>query len=195
MSIAFKLLSFSTSGILSLDDAKDHLRIPRADTDQDTLISALVDAAIQSAEDWTERKIGLSKYQFRIPAKVMEMSLPYAEFIEITKLSSITEAGSVTVLYEKGVNPEGDLTTYISSDSYVIPSVLKVLDAIPTDVEYYLIEATFGMDLISDSLLQGIKMTLAHYYDNASAVEVGRTANEVPLGAKAIFHINRFMRF
>ena len=69
MSIAFKLLSKSTTGILSLDDAKDHLRIPLADTSQDGLIDAYISAAIQTAEDDTERKIGLSKYQFRIPAR------------------------------------------------------------------------------------------------------------------------------
>jgi hypothetical protein len=195
MSIAFKLLSKSTTGILSLDDAKDHLRIPLADTSQDGLIDAYISAAIQTAEDDTERKIGLSKYQFRIPAKAMSMDLPYQEFIEITKLSSLDEAGVATLLFEKDVT--GDLSTYIQPDPYTVPPKLILKEVIPVGAEYYLIEATFGMDisLIPPSIIQGIKMVLYHYYDNGSAVEVGRTANEVPLGAKSLFHVNRFMRF
>jgi hypothetical protein len=193
MSIAFKLLSKSTTGILSLDDAKDHLRIPLSDNSQDGLIDAYISAAIQTAEDDTERKIGLSKYQFRIPAKVMEMDLPYQEFIEITKLSSLDEAGVATLLFEK--DGSGDLATYIQPDPYTVPPMLILKEVIPVGAEYYLIEATFGMDLIPASIIQGIKMVLYHYYDNNSAVEVGRTANEVPLGAKSLFHVNRFMRF
>jgi hypothetical protein len=193
MSIAFKLLSKSTTGILSLDDAKDHLRIPLADTSQDGLIDAYILAAIQTAEDSTERKIGLSKYQFRIPAKAMSMDLPYQEFIEITKLSSLDEAGVATLLFEK--DGSGDLATYIQPDPYTVPPMLILKEVIPVGAEYYLIEATFGMDLIPASIIQGIKMVLYHYYDNNSAVEVGRTANEVPLGAKSLFHVNRFMRF
>jgi hypothetical protein len=193
MSIAFKLLSKSTTGILSLDDAKDHLRIPLADTSQDGLIDAYILAAIQTAEDSTERKIGLSKYQFRIPAKAMSMDLPYQEFIEITKLSSLDEAGLETLLFEKEVT--GTLSTYIQPDPYTVPPMLILKEVIPVGAEYYLIEATFGMDLIPASIIQGIKMVLYHYYDNNSAVEVGRTANEVPLGAKSLFHVNRFMRF
>jgi hypothetical protein len=195
MSIAFKPLSKSTTGILSLDDAKDHLKIPLADTSQDGLIDSYISAAIQTAEDSTERKIGLSKYQFRIPAKVMEMDLPYQEFIEITKLSSLDKDLVPTLLFEKDVT--GDLSTYIQPDPYTVPPMLILKEVIPVGAEYYLIEATFGMDisLIPFSIIQGIKMVLYHYYDNGSAVEVGRTANEVPLGAKSLFHVNRFMRF
>lgn len=195
MSIAFKLLSRSITGVLSLADAKAHLRIPLADTSQDDLINAYISAAIQTAEDETERKIGLSKYQFRIPARVMTMDLPYQEFKDITKLTQISEDGAETVLYDVDAVPVGDFLTYIKPDPYTVPPQLIVLDAIPDDVEYYLIEATFQMDLISDSIIQGVKMVLYHYYDNNTAVEVGRTANEVPMGAKMLFHNNRFMRF
>lgn len=195
MSIAFKLLSRSTTGVLSLADAKDHLRIPQADASQDGLINAYISAAIQTAEDDTERKIALSSYQFRIPAIIMSMDLPYQEFIEITKLSSLDADGVATVLFEKEVT--GTLSTYITPDTYTVPPRLIIKDAIPTDADYYLIEASFGMtsSLIPASIIQGIKMVLYHYYDNNSAVEVGRTANEVPLGAKSLFHVNRFMRF
>lgn len=197
MNIAFKLLSRSTTGVLSLADAKDHLRIPQADDSQDGLINAYISAAIQTAEDETERKIGLSKYQFRIPAIIMSMGLPYQEFIEITKLSQIDENQVVTELYNSTDDAITVLNQYILPDPYSVPPQLIIKDSIPTDAEYYLIEATFGMDtsLIPASIIQGIKMVLYHYYDNNSAVEVGRTANEVPLGAKTLFHVNRFMRF
>lgn len=185
MNVGFKLISKSAEGILSLDEAKDHLRIPREDNSQDSEIMALIEAAIQVAEDMTERIISLTTYDFKIKAEEMTFSLPYDQFVSVTDVKLFDKSGE-----------EQDGKSHLTVDDFTVPATLSVRN-LPDEASHLIIRVTFGYDpfLIPKSLIQGIKMTLYHFYDNRSEVEVGRTANLVPQGAKMMFHMNRFQRF
>jgi uncharacterized phiE125 gp8 family phage protein len=185
MNVGFKLISKHSDGILSLDEAKDHLRIPREDDSQDSEVMALIEAAIQVAEDMTERIISLTTYDFKIRAEEMTFSLPYDQFVSVSEVKLFDQEGNET-----------DGISFLEVDDFTVPATLTI-KKLPELSSHLIIRATFGYDpvLIPKSLVQGIKMTLYHFYDNRSEVEVGRTANLVPQGAKMMFHMNRYQRF
>lgn len=184
MQAHLKLISFSSESILSVQDAKDHLRIVREDDSENDQILGYINAAISTAEDFTERKIFDSVYDLRIPAQLNTFSLPYPGFKRLVSVKSLDENNQETELNNDA----------ISVDDWADPAVITV-NEYPIGSVYLVIRMEMGLNIMPPSLLQGIKMVLAHYYDNRHEVEVGRTANQVPMGAKSLFHMNRFQRF
>jgi uncharacterized phiE125 gp8 family phage protein len=187
----FKLISRNAANVLTLDEAKDTLRINRDDEDQDDVITACLHAAISTAEDHTERKIFDSVYDLRIVPSLMTFSLPYPNFKGVTSITAIKNDGSEEVLSESGT-----IKDYLTVDDYPELASLTILQ-FPEDTKFLIIRLTFGYatGLLPGSLLQGIKMMLSHFYDNRHAVEVGRIATQVPMGAATMFHMNRYQRF
>lgn len=188
-----KLISKSPNNVMELSDAKDHLRILPGDTDQDTLVRACMNSAIQWAETRTERIFSDSVYQLRIVPEDMVLVLPITDFKEITKIE--TKAGStLTTVFEK--DQTGTLSNYVEVDDFLNPAELTISTAnISSDVDYLIITASFGMTLIPDDISAAIKLLLTHFYENTNEVSVGRTANQIPMGAETILAMNTFKRF
>src|SRR5690606_37499663 len=125
---------------------------------QDSEVMALIEAAIQVAEDMTERIISLTTYDFKIRAEEMTFSLPYDQFVAATAVKLFDQDGNET-----------DGTSYLEIDDFTVPATFTI-KKLPELSSHLIIRATFGYDpvLIPKSLVQGIKMTLYHFYDNRS---------------------------
>lgn len=191
-----KLISKNLTGIISLSEAKAHLRIPAALTDQDALITACTNAAIRFGETRTDRVIASTVYQIRIPAEAATVVLPIPDFKEVTKVEPMTGNTIGAVLYDQS-EETGDLTDYLQIDSWVNPAEITVItDNLPAGTEYLIITASFGMTApFPDDLINAMKMMLTHFYDNPREVEVGRIASQVPMGAETIFGFYTFKAF
>lgn len=191
-----KLISKTLTGIISLSDAKAHLRIPSGLTDQDSLVTACTNAAIRFAETRTDRVIAATVYQIRIPAEEATVVLPIPDFVEVSKIEPMTSGTVGTKLYDKSDNT-GTLTDYLQIDSWVNPAEITVItDDLPADTEYLIITASFGMTSpYPEDLINAMKMMLTHFYDNPREVEVGRIASQVPMGAETIFGFYTFKAF
>lgn len=191
---AIKFISSDSSGIISLDEAKAQLSIPVADTSEDGEIQDIIDDAIDYAQERVERILSPSVYEARIPADTAVAILPYPDFQEITKVVATFESAADQTLFLKDTT--GTLSEYIKVDDWEVPAKLTVIeDGIPADAEYLIITLSMGMTTVDASIKRGIKMLIRHWYDNRSEVEVGRTANHVPVGAERIFDLKRFYRF
>jgi len=197
MSTAYtKLISSSTTNVLSLGAAKDSLRIPADDVAQDSLITTCLQAAVRFAEQRTERILSESVYQIRIPATQANIVLPYPDFILLTKLEAMTASGARTDLYTN--NPaSGNLADYITVDDWLNPAEITVLATnIPDTAVYYILTVSFGMGTsVPEDLLNAIKMMINHFFDNPSEVVLGRISTQVPMGADTIFGLHHFKRF
>lgn len=193
-----KLISRSYTGILTLDDAKDHLRLPVSLTDQDTLIESCIMAAVATAEARTEHIYGQTIYQIRVASEAADLVMPYPDFVQVNKVESIDTAGAVTTLFQKNTSPTpnvGTLSDFVTVDAWVEPAELSILeDNLPESSQYLVLTLQFGGGQIPFHVMQGIKMMLSHFYDNPREVEVGRTANQVPMGAETFFAMERFYR-
>lgn len=191
-----KLISKNLTGIISLSEAKAHLRIPAALTDQDALITACTNAAIRFGETRTDRVIASTVYQIRIPAEAATVVLPIPDFKEVTKVEPMTGNTIGAVLYDQS-EETGDLTDYLQIDSWVNPAEITVItDNLPAGTEYLIITASFGMTApFPEDLINAMKMMLTHFYDNPREVEVGRIASQVPMGAETIFGFYTYKAF
>lgn len=191
-----KLISKNLTGIISLSEAKAHLRIPAALTDQDALITACTNAAIRFGETRTDRVIASTVYQIRIPAEAATVVLPIPDFKEVTKVEPMTGNTIGAVLYDQS-EETGDLTDYLQIDSWVNPAEITVItDNLPAGTEYLIITASFGMTApFPEDLINAMKMMLTHFYDNPREVEVGRIATQVPMGAETIFGFYTYKAF
>lgn len=191
-----KLISKNLTGIISLSEAKAHLRIPSAMTEQDSLITACTNAAIRFAETRTDRVIASTVYQIRIPAEAVTVVLPLPDFKEITKIEPMTGTTIGAALYDKS-EEIGNLTDYLQIDSWVNPAEITVkTEDLPSGTDYLIITASFGMNSpYPEDLMNGVKMMLTHFYDNPREVEVGRMASQVPMGADTIFGFYTYKAF
>lgn len=193
-----KLISKDYTGIISLEEAKGHLRIPVDLTEQDALITSCIFAAIGTAEARTEHIYSATVFQFRVNPTAATIILPHPDFNEVTKVEALDTAGTATTLFQKGTSPDpdtGTLADYILVDDWTVPAELTILeDAIPTGTKYLVITLSFQSTEIPKHVLQGMLMMLSHFYDNPREVEVGRTANQVPMGADTLFGMERFYR-
>jgi len=191
-----KLISKNYTGVLSLTNAKEHLRIPNADTSQDTLITACVNAAITTAEARTERLFSTSVYQIRIEPEDMTLVLPFPDYLDLTKVEAVSTAGVTTTLYQKSGPAIGTLADYLEVDSWLVPAeVTFITDDVPDLTRYLILTMTFGPNIIPEHVLQAIKMLLGHYFDNPKAVVTGTIATELQMGVDRLLSMEHFKRF
>lgn len=194
-----KLISKTLTGIITLAEAKAQLRIPADLTDQDTLVTSCINAAIRFAELRTDRVIAPSVYQLRIPAEAATIILPIPDFIKVTKIEPMTAGTIGTKLYDES-DDTGTLTDYLQIDSWVNPAEITVLDDELADIEYLIITASFGINVngvsaYPEDLKIAMQMMLTHFFNNPSEVEVGRIASQVPMGADTILGLYTFKYF
>ena len=187
-----KLISKSFDNVMTFIAAKDHLRI--LDDSQDTMVEACKKAAIAWAETRTERIFTESVYQIRIVPQDITLVLPLTDFVEITKLESIT--GNITeVLYSK-TDPAGDFSDFLKVDAWPNPAEVTVLMDQLSTVDYLVITAKFGMGAsVPEDITAAIKLLLAHFFQNPSEVVTGTIATQVPMGAEVILGMNAHKRF
>lgn len=186
-----KFISRDFTDVISLSDAKDHLRI--LGTDQDDLVTRYLHAAIQWAETRTERIIIPSVYQIRIVPDDVTIEMPLPDFVEITKLESVTD-GVKGTLYEKDVT--GTLSDYITVDDFPNPAEITIkTDDIADTVDYLIITASFGISTLAEDMKSAIMLLLGHLYRNESEVVTGSIATQMPQGAETILSLNTFKRY
>ena len=191
-----KLISKDLTNIISLSDAKAHLRIPAGLTDQDALITSCTNAAIRFGETRTDRVIAPTVYQIRIEAKAATIVLPIPDFIQVTRVEAVIPGQANQVLYNM-TGPVGTLADYVEVDSWLNPAELTVIeDDIPEGATYLILTASFGMgSSIPQDLTNAMKMMLSHFFDNPAEVVLGRIATKMPMGADTIFGFYTYKAF
>lgn len=188
MSTAYtKLISRTATNLISLSDAKGHLRI--LDNAQDAMVQTVLNAAIRYAETRTERLFATTVYEIRIPAEAGTIVLPYPDFKSVDEVKTQVIGADPVLVYN---DQTGTLSDFITVDDWLNPAEITVKD---NAADFYIIKVTFGVDEIAEDLEQAIKMMMTHFYDNPREVEVGRTANKVPMGADMILGMYEFKRY
>lgn len=188
-----KLISKDYSGVISMAQAKDHLRILAED--QETLIQSCIDAAVSWAETRTERIFSKSIFQFRIQPEEVTLILPFPDFVKVSKVEAMIPGAPNQELYNE-TGPVGTLSDYLAIDDWVNPAEVSIVtDNLPADTSYILITAEFGVSKLPKDLMQAMKMMLAHFFDNPNEVVVGSQVHHIPAGAEMILAMNAFKRF
>lgn len=183
MARAFTVETPAAVTLIPTSTAKTYLKVDISD--DDTLIANLIEAATQAAQDYTNRY-----------------------FINTTLKMVADTWDDIATLYKSPVSSVTTIKYYDTDDSlqgldtavYLVDLVskpcqisLKVDQSYPNlaerkkaiEVIYVVGEGAAASD-VNELPKQAVLLMVGHWYQNREAVVVGRTANEVPLGAKML---------
>ena len=170
--------------LISLADMKEFLRVDHSD--EDTTITAIIDAATQSIQDYTGRHFKATTWLYSMEF-MRNVEIPYSVSL-VAGISYYNTAGGATALtdntdYYWGIVNGVLRVKYINTPSDIIEDKMNAVNIIGATVNE-----------INPPLTHAIKMLSAHYYENRRAVVVGATsAIEIPLGVKAIINPYRLI--
>jgi len=167
--------------IISLADMKEFLRVDHSD--EDTTITAIIESAVQSVQDYTGRHFKTTTFVATLDS-FHSAVFPY----QITSVSGVTykdRAGSIQTLP----------TSKYFVDIYNQPARIKFKntpDLVEDEFNAVVIAGTVT-NSIKAPLVHAVKMLSAHFYENRRAVIVGTISNEIPLGIKALINPYRII--
>jgi uncharacterized phiE125 gp8 family phage protein len=169
--------------IVSLADMKEFLRVDHSD--EDTTITAIIDAATQSIQDYTGRHFKATTWLYQMEF-MRNVDIPYS-VNTVTGISYYNTAGNTTSLtnntdYYYGKENGVLKVKYIEIPSDIIDERMDAVNIVGTTVNE-----------INAPLTHAIKMLAAHYYENRRAVVVGTITAVIPLGIKAIINPYRLI--
>jgi len=185
MSFSLALQTAPAFAAISTADAKAWLKVDTSD--DDTLIDALVAAAVAACEAETARVLCASTWVLRLdgfPCGGAALVLPVAP---VSSISSVKYYDADNVLQTWSSTAwEADLNS-------LPPRLRPVLNA-PWPgtrdrfgaVEITLVAGYASAAAIPPSLLQAVRFILSHLHENRMAVLVGVGAQELPLGAQML---------
>ena len=184
---ALTIVTAASAPVLSLDEAKSHLRVDISD--DDTLIQAFVSAATQHAEMFMRRALITRTYDYWLDAWPEERWLR----LPMPPLQSVTEIA----YYD-----EDDTEATLSADDYLVDAkstpgrVLLRNDASWPSVTLRVANgvrvrfvAGYG-DAASDApedIRNAIRLLTGHFYENREAVvSTGAVPKELPFAVRAL---------
>ena len=191
-----KLVTAPTEEPVTLEMAKNHMRVDEDVTDDDVLIQWYITAARQ----WCE--------SFRRQSFLTQTWDGYLDSFPSIFTLSRGPVQSVTGVY---YTPDGGAETEVDSSNYVtdlISPPARILLATdgewPNDtltpvngVKVRYVTGAASVSAVKENVKGAILLIATHLYENRSDVEVGQgiTALQVPMGAKALLWPERVMKF
>lgn len=167
--------------IVTVAEAKEHLKIPTTETGEDTYIQNLIKAAVATVETITNRRLITQTWDYyldQFPCE-NEIEIPYP------KLQSVT--------YVKYLDTDGVLQT-LGTDIYEVDSngLVGQIVLLPGQLWPYTqyqrkntvtIRFVCGYgnaSAVPEPIKQAMKLLIGTWYENHETVVVGLTASEVP---------------
>lgn len=180
--------------------AKSHLRVSVAD--DDTLIDNLVKAAREYAETATRRALitqtwllkaggfpSLSNAVIHVPLPPLQ-SVTSIKYVDTNGDSQTWASSKYDVSAPKGKHAKHGRIALAFGETW--PSTRAQIDAVTIEFKAGYGDATSD---VPQGIVLGMLLLLAHWYDHREAVAHAQTVIEVPLGAKALLHSYRALRF
>ncbi|WP_375290403.1 head-tail connector protein [Qipengyuania sp.] len=171
-----RLSNFDGEAVLSLADAKAHLRVLHAE--EDALIGALRDAAVQYVERASGIVLAPAEFRWEAPGFARADYFPVRPVTELLSVSYTDGAGD-PVDYEGAV---------------VVMERLRPAPGMAWPVAGTVsIEFVAGDDMVPPDLQVAVKLMLAHLFENRSAVTTGPTPTELPMAVNALIDQHRWI--
>lgn len=176
--------------MITLADAKLHLRLidsiadAESYTAEDTMIQALIDAAVRYAENYTQSRFAkVSKIQVLdgFPVRDAAIELPWSPVIAIDGLDYVDP---------DGVTQAMDVSSLRLDTRPIMPRLSPQYGsdwpATIAEPESVTITATVGYEKLPADVRIALLLLIGHWYENREQVVVGTITAEVPLGVGAL---------
>lgn len=174
-----KLITAPASDPITLQEAKEHLRVTWFNDDDD-YIKALIKAAVSH----------LDGYQGILNRCIVSQEWQVTRTSWCRKMETIFTDTTAAVI--KYYDADGDEQTLDDTAYQVYPDYIRlkndfVFPAVHTDRDDPItILTTHGYDVVPDSLLLAIKILVAHWYRNREPVTFGGSAMKIPFSVKTL---------
>lgn len=176
----YKVVTAATGNILTSSEVKTHLKVDT--TADDTLISALIVACTNSAQEYTNR--------FFLETTLDMFADEWKEISTLLK-SPVTSVDSIKYYDQDDVEQTLDTSVY-AFDMVSMPAriFLKPNQSFPElserknaiEVRYKVGESSASD--VDQAIKQAVLLTIGNYYENRQAVVTGTIATELPMNAK-----------
>lgn len=170
--------------VVSLANMKEFLRVDHSD--EDTTITALLDAAVSHVSDYTNRHIGTAASAIFYLERWRPAALAYGPVVSITSVTYNDTSGTLQTLDTSKYyvqNHKDDTCLIFFHDT---PD-LEDYNALPIRIT-----ASVGGQP-SNSIKHAVRMLVAHWYENRRAVITGPTATTIPLGVHSLLNTERII--
>jgi len=180
------------AALVSLEEAKDHLRV-RHD-DEDALIAAYIAAAcahIDGPNGWLGRALGLQTLEARLPAfgTCGWIELPYPPAVSIEGIEYVDQAGATVTLAEGEYELAGNLLRP------TWPGSFPAADWRGAAGETVRIRWVAGYEELPAPIRAAILLMVGDLYANRSTVVVGAGAAAIPMSTTAEHLLSPFRMF
>lgn len=163
--------------LVSITDAKTHLREPEG---ADELIKSYIAAAsawIDGPNGWLGRSIGQQTLEFRGHVFSACDRLPYGPVQSIETVQYVDPVG-----VEQTLGPD----TYILAGGRILPAHGASWPSVRGDAEGVRIRYVAGEDVVPPQVRQAVLLLVGQWFRNRMAVNVGNIVNELPFGVEAL---------
>lgn len=179
--MGLQLLVAPTTQPVSLEEAKEHLRIAPGDIDLDAEVGRLIRRATARAEKITQRSLAVKSWRLildRFPRGAISIPLPPLKSVEA--IAYTDAAGAEQVLDESAyvVNPYGLI-------GQITPAMGKCWPATAPQDMALRVDFTAGYDEVPEDIVAAILLLVGHFDQNREAATSG-TMSVLPLGVDAL---------
>jgi len=169
--------------VISVDEAKQHLRVESDFTDDDALIESYARAAQDAVERLTSQILTVREMELAVrgfPCSAIE--LPREPVTAITAIAYLDGSGGAAEL------EAGDWRWSESNPGQVLPAIGTSWPAAYDEDGSVRVtfEAGYEEGLCPASLIAAVKLLLGHFYTNREAVVTGTIATDMPQGVAAL---------
>ena len=165
--MALKLITAATTLAVSLVEAKEHLRV--TESNEDTLITGMIAAATETAEQITGRAIMPQTWELTLDAFPGAFELTRIPAVSVTSLKYTDSAGVLTTM------DAADYTMDIADDfgfAYVIPAYGAEWPTARDQVNAVAVRYVAGYAnaaAVPEGIKSWIKLTVSTMYENREA--------------------------
>jgi len=172
---------------VTLNEAKDHLRVEN--TDEDALISGLVSAAREMAEAYTQRQLITATYTMKIndfPPGEAAIPLPRTPLGSVSAITYIDADGSTQTLGTDVYEVLDD-----DSEAWVVLKPGQIWPSARFE-KYEAVTITFtaGYGAIASSVPAAVRsamlLIIGNLYENRESVVLGTISSTLPMGVKTL---------
>lgn len=191
--MGFSVVTPQTIEPLTLAEAKTQLRV--LSTNEDDLITALIVAAREYAENFTGRALITRTLDYSIDAfPAAKILIPIAPISSVVSVKYVDGNGSVQTW--DATKYVTDLTKGFGEISLAFGETFPTARSIANAITIR-INAGYGAnaDSVPQSIKQAMLMLISHWFDNRAGIAVGVQVAEMPLAVEHLLWSHRMVRF
>lgn len=180
----------ATSYLMTLEEAKDHLRVSTAVTVDDTYIKSLSKLATERIQDLTGAKLMHQTWKYYIDDWPLgdQIDLPYFPLVGATSVAFIPSTGGAAVTMgatrwnsDKFSNPP---SVYLEYGASWPSTSLYDHNPVRIEAEYGYSSGSTGVPY---ALKHAAKFLISHWYENRESIIIGRIISKpIPDSVKAL---------